>query len=92
MEAKFSKGDKVRIKALRNEIGIIDGEPKITKAKSFYPVFIDPNQESPYYPEDSLEKFIPPKPVEQLLKKREFSDVEDFIQALIYKKLEKPLR
>ena len=91
MEAKFSKGDKVRIKALRNEIGIIDGEPKITKAKSFYPVSIDPNQESPYYPEDSLEKFIPPKPVEQLLKKREFSDVEDFIQALIYKKLEKPL-
>lgn len=91
MEANFSKGDKIRIKALGNKIGIIDGEPKVAKGKLFYPVSIDPNQESPYYPEDSLEKFIPPKSVEQLLKTKEFSDIEDFIQALIYKKLEKPL-
>ena len=91
MEAKFSKGDKVRIKALGNKIGIIDGEPKVTKGKLFYPVSINPSQESPYYPEDSLEKFIPPKSVEELLKTKEFSDIEDFIQALIYKKLEKPL-
>jgi len=91
MEAKFSKGDKVIIKALGNKIGIIDGEPKETKGKLFYPVSIDPSQPSPYYPEDSLDEFIPPKSVDQLLKAKEFSNVEDFIQALIYKKLEKPL-
>ena len=91
MEAIFFKGDKVIIKALGNKIGIIDGDPKETKGKLFYPVSIDPSQPSSYYPEDSLEKFIPPKSVEQLLKAREFSHIEDFIQALIYKKLEKPL-
>lgn len=91
MEAKFSKGDRVIIKALENKIGIIDGEPKETKGKLFYPVSIDPSQTSPYYPEDSLEKFIPPKSVEQLLKAKEFSNTEDFIQTLIYKKLVKPL-
>jgi len=91
MEAKFSKGDKVIIKALGNKIGIIDDEPKETKGKLFYPVSIDPSQPSPYYPEDSLEKFVPPKSVEDLLKAKEFSDIKDFIQALIYKKLEKPL-
>lgn len=91
MGAKFSKGDKVIIKAIGNKIGIIDGEPKEAKGKLFYPVSIDPSQPSPYYPEDSLEKFIPPKSVEQLLKTKEFSDIEDFIQSLIYKKLEKPL-
>jgi SNF2 family DNA or RNA helicase len=91
MEPKFSKGDKVIIRALGNKIGIIDDEPKETKGKFFYPVSIDPSQPSPFYPQDSLEKFIPPKSVEQLLKNKEFSDIEDFIQALIYKKLEKPL-
>ena len=91
MEAKFSKGDRVVIKALGYKIGIIDGEPKETKGKLFYPVSIDPSQTSPYYPEDSLEKFIQPKSVEQLLKTKEFSNLEDFIHILIYKKLEKPL-
>lgn len=91
MEAKFSRGDRVIIKALGNRIGIIDGEPRETKGKWFYPVSIDPSQPSPYYPEDSLERFIAPKSVEQLLRDKEFSDVEDFIQGLIYKKLEKPL-
>lgn len=91
MEAKFSKGDKVIIKALGNKIGIIDDEPKETNGKLFYPVCIDPSQPSPYYPEDSLDEFIPPKSVDKLLKAKEFSNVEDFIQALIYKKLEKPL-
>lgn len=91
MEAKFSKGDRVIIKAFGNRIGIIDGEPRKTRAKLFYPVSIDPSQPSPYYPEDSLEKFVPPKAVEQLLRDKEFSDIEDFIQGLIYKKLEKPL-
>jgi len=91
MEAKFSRGDRVIIKAFGNRIGIIDGEPRETKGKWFYPVSIDPSQPSPYYPEDSLERFIAPKSVEQLLRDKEFSDVEDFIQGLIYKKLEKPL-
>jgi len=91
MKAQFSKGDKVIIKALGNKIGIIDGEPREAKGKIFYSVSIDPSQSSPYYPEDSLEKFIPPKSVEQLLKAKEFSVIEDFIQSLIYKKLEKPL-
>jgi superfamily II DNA or RNA helicase len=91
MEAKFSRGDKVIIKALGNKIGIIDGEPRETRGKVFYPVSIDPSQPSPYYPQDSFEKFIQPKSVEQLLKAKEFSNIEDFVQSLIYKKLEKPL-
>lgn len=91
MEAKFSKGDKVIIKALGNKMGIIDGEPKETKGKLFYPVSIDPSRPSPYYPEDSLEKFIPPKSIDQLLKSKEFAAKENFIQGLIYKKLDRPL-
>jgi len=91
MEARFSKGDRVIIRAFGNRIGIIDGEPRETKGKWFYPVSIDPSQPSPYYPEDSLDRFVAPKTVEQLLRDKEFSDVEDFIQGLIYKKLEKPL-
>jgi len=91
MPAIFSKGDKVIIRAFRNTIGIIDGEPKETKGKLFYPVSINPNQPSPYYAEDSLEQFIPPKSVEQLLRDKEFSNIEDFVEEFIYKKLEKPL-
>jgi superfamily II DNA/RNA helicase len=91
MEAQFCRGDRVIIKAFGNRTGIIDGEPRETKGKWFYPVSIDPSQPSPYYPEDSLERFIAPKSIEQLLRDKEFSDVEDFIQGLIYKKLEKPL-
>lgn len=91
MEAKFSKGDKVTIKALGSKIGIIDGEPRETRGKLFYPVSVNPSEPSPYYPQDSLEAFIPPKTVEQLLRTREFSSSEDFILALIYKKLERPL-
>lgn len=91
MESKFSKGDRVTLQAFGNRVGIIDGVPKKTKGKAVYPVSLDPSQPSSYYPEDSLAAFIPPKSVEQLLKERQFSPVEDFIQALIYKKLEKPL-
>ena len=91
MLAEFSRGDRVIIRALGNRIGIIDGEPKETKGKLFYPVSIDPTQPGPYYPEDSLERFVPPRSVEQLLRDREFSNTEDFIQGLVYKKLEKPL-
>ena len=92
MDAKFSKGDKVIIRALGNRKGIIDAEHDVKKGRLLYPVSIDPNQESsPYYPEDSLEKFVPLKSVEQLLKGKEFSDIEDFIQTLIYRKLERPL-
>lgn len=91
LEQKFSRGDKIIIKALGNKVGIIDGEPKEAKGKLLYPVSVDPSQESSYYPEDSLEEFVPPKSVEQLLKEKEFSDAKDFIQSLIYKKLEKPL-
>ena len=91
METKFLKGDKVIIKALGNKIGIIDGDPKELRGRLFYPVSIDPSQPSSYYPESSIEIFITPKSVEQLLKTKEFSHIEDFISALIYKKLEKPL-
>jgi len=91
MQMKYTKGEKVLLKYLGNKIGIIDGEPKEIKGKIFYPVSIDPSKESPYYPEESLEKYTPPKPVEELLKEKEFFNLEDFIQGLIYKKLEKPL-
>ncbi|MGC8830653.1 MAG: hypothetical protein ACP5TE_12850, partial [Verrucomicrobiia bacterium] len=63
MKTIFSKGDKVIIKCLGNKIGIIDGEPKETKGKLFYPVSIDPSKQSSYYPEESLDMYIPPKSV-----------------------------
>jgi SNF2 family DNA or RNA helicase len=91
MNGKFNKGDKVIIRAYGDKIGIIDGEPKELRGKLFYPVSIDPSLDSSYYPQDSLEIFVPPKSVEQLLEAKEFSGIEDFIQSLIYKKLEKPL-
>ncbi len=91
MDSGLSKGDKVVIKARTNEIGMIDGEPRETRGKLFYPVCTDPSQPSSYYPEESLEKYVPPKTVEELLRSKEFSDVGNFIQSLIYKKLEKPL-
>lgn len=91
MIPQFSKGDKVIIKAWGNKIGIVDGEPREAKGKLLYPISIDPSQPSPYYPEDSLEEFIPPKSVEQLLKEKKFSDIDDFVQVLIYNKLRRPL-
>lgn len=91
MIPQFSKGDKVIMKAWGNKIGIVDGEPREAKGKLLYPISVDPSQPSPYYPEDSLEKFIPPKSVEQLLKENKFSDIDDFVQALIYNKLRRPL-
>ncbi len=91
MKGTFLKGDKVCIKALSNRIGIIDGEPRQARDKLFYPVCIDPAQQSSYYPEDSLKKFIPPKSIDQLLKSKEFATKENFIQGLIYKKLDRPL-
>lgn len=91
MRAKLSKGDKVRIRALGNRIAIIDGEPKETRGKLFYPISIEPSQPSSYYPEEALERFIPPKSVEQLLRDKEFANLQDFILGLIYRKLERPL-
>jgi len=91
MDSGLSKGDKVLIKARSNLIGMIDGEPRETRGKLFYPVCTDPSQPSSYYPGESLEKYVPPKTVEELLRSKEFSDVGNFIQSLIYKKLEKPL-
>ncbi len=91
MQTRFHKGDRVIIKVFGNKIGIIDDEPREAKGKLFYPVCIDPSQPSPYYPVDCLEQFVPPKTVEQLLREKLFSDVEDFVQGFIYKKLEKPL-
>jgi hypothetical protein len=43
MEAKYSRGDRVIIKAFGNRTGIIDSEPRETKGKWFYPVSIDPS-------------------------------------------------
>jgi SNF2 family DNA or RNA helicase len=91
MSSGLAKGDRVVIKSLSGTIGIIDGEYKEMKGKLFYPVSVDPSQSSPYYLEESLEKYVPPKSVEQLLLAKEFADVKNFIQSLIYKKLEKPL-
>ena len=91
MLAKFSKGDRVIITAYGRRVGIIDGEPREMRGRLFYPVTIDPSQSGSYYPEDALEEFIPPKSVEQLLRDKQFSNVEDFIQGFIYRKLERPL-
>jgi len=91
MKPKYLIGDKVIIKSLGRKVGIIDGEPKFQSKKIFYPVSIDPSKESPFYPEDSLERYIEPKSVEVLLQNKEFYNLKDFIQGLIYKKLEDPL-
>ncbi|NQS96829.1 MAG: DEAD/DEAH box helicase family protein [candidate division Zixibacteria bacterium] len=91
MSPTFSIGERVIVRAYRNKIGIIVGQPKEQRGRLFYSVSFDPAQEASYYTESSLEKYLPPRSVEQLLKRNEFSDVEDFLQTIIYKKLEKPL-
>jgi superfamily II DNA/RNA helicase len=91
MAAKYSIGDRVIIKAFGNKVGIVDGEPRETRGRLFYPVSIEPSKPSSYYPEDTLQAFVPPKTVELLLKDKQFIDTAAFIQEFIYKKLEKPL-
>lgn len=91
MSSGLAKGDRVVIKSLSGTVGIIDGQPQETRRKLFYPVCINPNQPSSYYPEESLEKYVPPKSVKELLLAKEFADVNNFIKSLIYRKLEKPL-
>lgn len=91
MENKFARGDKVVVRSYGGRVGIIDGEPKDMKGKLLYPVSIDPSQASSFYPEDSLQVFVAPKSVEQLLREKGFSDIGDFVQELIYRKLQKPL-
>lgn len=85
MPVEFQRGDRVIIRALGNRIGIIDGDPRLVNGRWLYPVSINPNQSSFYYPEEALEKFIPPRFVEERLKLKEFSPVKDFVQQLICK-------
>jgi SNF2 family DNA or RNA helicase len=91
MTPAFSKGDRVLVKALGNKVGIVDGEPRLLRGVWMYPVSLDPEEQSPYYPEDALESYIPSKNVEQLLAERRFAPARTFARSLIYKKLEKPL-
>lgn len=91
MPSNFTKGDKVIVKSYGNRIGIIDGEPKKQNETLLYPVSFDPSQQSSYYPGDTLEIYLRPKTVEEFLRNKEFPSINDFVQTLIYKKLEKPL-
>lgn len=91
MKPKFSIGDKVIIKSFGRKLGIIDSEPKNKSGKIFYSVSLDPNKESPFYPEDALDRYIKPKNIDSLSHSKEFINLNDFIQGLIYKKLEDPL-
>lgn len=91
MSGKFEKGDKVVVSALGNRVGIIDGKPRQVKDQWFYPVNFTPTEPSPWYPESALTTYIRPKTVMELLETKEFVDPEKFIQAVIYKKLERPL-
>ena len=91
MSRKFQKGDKVVVSALGNKVGIIDGEPRQVKEQWFHPVSFNPTEPSPWYPEGSLTAYINPKTVTELLAAKEFVNPDQFIQAVIYKKLERPL-
>jgi superfamily II DNA or RNA helicase len=91
MSRRFQRGDKVVVSALGNKVGIVDGEPRQVKAQWFYPVSFNPAEQSPWYPESALTAYVCPKTVIELLRDKEFVDPQDFIQALIYKKLERPL-
>jgi superfamily II DNA or RNA helicase len=91
MSGEFQKGDKVIVSALGNKIGIVDGEARQVKGQWFYPVSFNPADPSPWYPETALAAYIRPKTVTELLAAREFVNPEKFIQAVIYKKLERPL-
>lgn len=88
---RFSKGDRVYVAALGNRIGIIDGAPQLLRGVWMYPVSLNPNEKSPFYPESALRVYRSPKAPEELLADHQFSRAEDFIRSIIYKKLEKPL-
>ena len=91
MSGKFQRGDKVVVSAMRNRVGIVDGQPRQRKSQWFYPVSFDPTEPSPWYPETALTVYVRPKTIPELLATKEFVDPESFIQAVIYKKLERPL-
>jgi superfamily II DNA/RNA helicase len=91
MQAKFQRGDKVVVKVLGNKIGMVDGTARAQGGRSFYPVSLDLAKLSSYYPQEALEKFVAPMTVEELLRAGKFTTSGDFIQALIFRKLDKPL-
>ena len=91
MSTKFQRGDKVVVSALGNKVGIVDGEARQVKGQWFYPVSFNPADPSPWYLETALAVYVRPKTVIELLSAREFVGPEKFIQAVIYKKLERPL-
>ena len=87
----FSIGDKVVVRARGDQVGIIDGQSRQEKSRTFYPVSFNPVEPSFWYPEDALSLFAAPKAVAELLGSRDFADPQTFIKSLIYKKLERPL-
>lgn len=91
MSKKFQTGDKVVVSALGNKVGIVDGESRQVKGQWFYPVSFNPADPSPWYPETALKTYTRPKTVTELMAAKQFVDPERFIQALIYRKLERPL-
>jgi superfamily II DNA/RNA helicase len=91
MSGKFQRGDKVVVSAMGNRVGIVDGQPRQRKSQWFYPISFEPTEPSPWYPETALTGYVLPKTIPELLAAKEFVDPETFIQALIYKKLERPL-
>lgn len=91
MNPLFSVGDKVVVRALGDKVGIIDGQSREEKGRTFYPVSFNPVEPSFWYPEDALRLFVATKSVAELLAERQFADTATFVNSLIYKKLERPL-
>ncbi len=88
---EFNPGDRVILKSYRNQIGFVTKGPMTRAGRRFYEISSDLNQEPVWYPEDSLVEYKPPRSVTENLKNRSYSGLNDFKQALIYRKLEKPL-
>ncbi len=91
MDEAFRRGDRVQIIGNPERVGVIDGEAKNIKGQVFYPVSFDPREDSKLIVETSLQVFVRPKGVGELLAEREFADPDRFLTSLMYKKLEKPL-
>lgn len=91
MGPAFSRGDKVQIVGSSDRIGVIDGPAKEIKGGVYYPVSFDPREQSQLIPQESLEAFVRPRGVADLLRDRDFVSTDKFLTALVYKKLEQPL-
>lgn len=89
---KFHVGQKVQLKHLREQIGIIVREPEFIAGEYWYEIFFS-RQSAPRHPESSLELYEgETSDIKSLLKNNSFSTSRTMSRMVTITKLETPLR